>query len=72
MAASKGRVAIVVPVYKDSLTDDESISLRHLERVLGSYDRYVFIPEGRRFGIEGFRRLSFPAGAAGRDIARRS
>ena len=61
MAAAEGRVAIVVPVYRESLTDDESISLRHLERVLGAYDRYVFVPKGLRFGIEGFRRLSFPA-----------
>jgi Protein of unknown function (DUF5672) len=61
MPASTGRVAIVVPVYRDSLTDDESISLCHLERVLGTYDRYVFVPKGLRFGIDGFHRLSFPA-----------
>jgi len=61
MAAANGRVAIVVPVYRDSLTDDETISLRHLERVLGSYDRYAFVPEGLQFGNDGFRRLSFPS-----------
>jgi hypothetical protein len=61
MAASQGRVAIVVPTHRDSLTDDEIISLRHLERVLGNYDKYLVVPKGLRFGIDGFHRLSVPA-----------
>jgi hypothetical protein len=61
MAAGKRSVAIVVPTHRDSLPDDEIISLRHLERVLGSYDKFVVVPEGSEFAIDGFRRMPVPA-----------
>jgi hypothetical protein len=37
-------VAVVVPVYRPGLNADERVSLRHLERVLGGYDRFLVVP----------------------------
>ena len=38
-------VAIVVPMYKEILSSDEQISLRHLEHYLGGYDKYIIAPK---------------------------
>ena len=35
------RAAVVVPYWGAELGEDDRISLRHLERFLGRYDRYV-------------------------------
>lgn len=45
MSKKKKNVAIVVPTYKEILTPDEEISLRHLRHFLGDYDKYLFIPD---------------------------
>lgn len=54
------RVAIVVPAPaggRKELTRDEEISLRHLERFLGKYDRYMIVPEGGGPSLPGFREM---------------
>lgn len=50
----KKNVAIVVPMYKTSLNEDETISMLHLHRFLGDYDRYFMSPKGLKFKFEGF------------------
>ncbi len=39
-------VAIVIPIYKDSLTADEQISFRQLRHFLSGYDSYFAAPQG--------------------------
>jgi hypothetical protein len=56
----EGEVAVVVPVYRPGLNADERVSLRHLERVLGGYDRFLVMPESLRFGLDGFGVKRFP------------
>jgi Protein of unknown function (DUF5672) len=53
-------VAIVVPVYRSQLDEDELISLRHLERHLSRYDRYLIEPRSLGVGLDGFRIERFP------------
>jgi hypothetical protein len=55
-------VAVVVPAYRDSLTDDERISFRHLDRFRGQYDRYLVMPKRLDFGLDGFRAARFADG----------
>lgn len=43
-------VAIVIPIYKDAISEDERISLRHLEHYLGGYERYFIAPRGLEIG----------------------
>ncbi len=38
-------VVIVVPIYRDTFSDDERLSLRHLETFLGDYDHVFLVPE---------------------------
>lgn len=40
-----GTVAIVVPLYKETLTSDERVSLAHLTRFLGEYPQYTMKPD---------------------------
>jgi hypothetical protein len=48
-------VAVSVMLHnREWLTDDERISLRHLERYLGHYDRYCVAPRGLRVNLPGF------------------
>ena len=65
------RVAIVVPFPdRPVLTADEQISLRHLERHLGHYDRFIVAPEGLEIGAyPGYRVLPFPRRFFGSAIA---
>jgi len=42
----KKRVVVAVPVYKEEITDDEKVSMRHLKHYLSSYDIILFAPEG--------------------------
>lgn len=53
-------VAIVVPSHTPSLTRDERISLAHLERHLGAYDRYLAVPRSYAEGPPGFELKRFP------------
>lgn len=53
-------VAIAVPLSnKNFFTEDEKISLRHLEKFLFSYDRYFLIPEGLEIHCDGFGKKRF-------------
>lgn len=61
VAREDSRVAVAVPVYRDSLSDDEQISVRHLQRFLGEYPIYVFEPEGLDCPLRGYREIRFPA-----------
>ncbi len=48
-------VAIAVPLTeRHYLTDEEKISIKHLETYLGGYDRYLIEPKGMNFNIDGF------------------
>jgi hypothetical protein len=58
--AREDAVAVVVPVYREELGPDEQVAIRHLDRHLGSYDRYLLMPEGLRFTIDGYRACRFP------------
>lgn len=55
-------VAVVVPMANRSeLLPDEEISLRHLRRFLGGYDKFLVVPPGMDTMIEGFDLIRFPA-----------
>jgi len=47
-------VAVVVPVYREELTADERISLKHLTRFLQNYPKYQMSPRSLRLRLEGF------------------
>lgn len=54
-------VAIVVPLStRAELAPDEQVSLRHLRRHLGRYDRFLLAPEGLDPGLDDFRVKRFP------------
>lgn len=42
------KVAIVIPNYKESLNQEEIISLVQCRKILGQYDRYFVIPKGMK------------------------
>lgn len=48
------RVAVVVPAYKEQMSADESVSVRHLRHFLGGYDKYLVSPDKLNFSLEGF------------------
>jgi hypothetical protein len=47
-------VAIVVPIYKDRLSPEESISFNHVTRFLGEYEKYVIAPKHLKVQFPGF------------------
>lgn len=52
--AIEKRVAIAVPWFdRDYILDSEKTSLRHLHAHLGKYDKYLVIPEGLDFELDG-------------------
>jgi hypothetical protein len=56
------RVAVVVPAPPDGrrqLTADEQVSLRHLEKFLGHYDRFMVVPKGDYPPLPGFKKKAF-------------
>jgi hypothetical protein len=53
--------AVVVPMYKATLSPSEELSLRSLRHHLSGYPLVLVIPEGLDVSVEGFSRLSFPA-----------
>ncbi len=68
MNNNKKKVAIVVPMYKNTLNDDEVISMRHLFTHLGEYDRFFMSPSGLElpkdgwfegFGVKYFKKRFF-------------
>ena len=60
----KEEIVIVVPIYKNQLSDLEKISLIQLQRVLGDYPRVFQAPESLEFDYgclgEGFSVERFP------------
>lgn len=53
-------VAVAVPLSNSStFTDDEKISLRHLDRHLGRYDRFLVVPDTLQIKVNGFREMRF-------------
>jgi hypothetical protein len=52
-------VALVVPIYRPTLEPDEQVSLRHLDRFLSSFDRFLVKPEGLELSLDGYRARSF-------------
>src|ERR1700754_1246058 len=63
-------VAILVLLSsRPSITEEEKISLRHLEHYLGRYDRYLVGPPGSPIRLEGFRIKTLPRKFFGSVIA---
>jgi hypothetical protein len=56
---AKKTVAVVVPLYREKLTADEEISIRHLKRFLGDYDKYLVVPEKLKVTLPGFETKRF-------------
>jgi hypothetical protein len=55
-------VAIIVPASaRTELFDEEEVSMRHLLRFLGSYDKYLITPPGESLRHEGFKIATFPS-----------
>lgn len=63
-------VAIVVPLStRPTLTEEEKISVRHLNHYLGKYDKYLAGPPSSPIRLEGFKIQTFPAKFFGTAIA---
>lgn len=64
------RAAITIPLSnRVELTDSERLSLRHLETYLGSYDKFLVVPEGlpvcrKGFELKPFNKRFFGSGRA--------
>src|SRR5215468_2191787 len=54
-------VAVVTPVVRFPLREEEEISLRHLRQHLGRFDRYVIVEDRLPTGWSDFRLKKFPA-----------
>lgn len=53
-------VAVVVPISnRPELTADEEISIRHLRRFLGGYDKFLVAPRGLKFQLPEFETRYF-------------
>ncbi len=57
MSSNESKVAVVIPAYKARPDPDEEISLRHVETVLGRYQRFFMTPEGLGWKRPGFEVL---------------
>jgi hypothetical protein len=54
------RVAIVVPLSaRKELLPEEEVSMRHLLRFLGSYDKFLVLPKGLGFRHDSFTTIEF-------------
>ena len=45
---SKENIAIVIPIYKEVLSENERISIRQCKKILGDYDVYFIHPYGMK------------------------
>ncbi len=57
------KVAIVIPTHKNKLGRDDLISLNHLQKHLGKYDKYFVIPrkiDTKKFRYPGIKFIRFP------------
>ena len=52
-------VAIIVPIYKKSLSGSEQISMRHLFHFLGKYDKYIIAPQKLELDYPDFKIVRF-------------
>lgn len=60
LRADRKLIAIVVPLSnRKFLSEEEKVSLFHLEKFLFSYDRYLIMPESLDFQVDGFREKRF-------------
>lgn len=57
--ASRNLVAIVTPQHKFPLSAEERISLSHLRKHLGSFDRYIVCPRSQRPNLPDFEKVCF-------------
>ncbi len=55
----KKTVAIVVPMYKEKLSENEKISIKHLLHFLGNYDKYFITPKKLRTNHPEFKIIKF-------------
>lgn len=53
------RVAVVVPMYKRSLSDEEAISMAHVRHYLARYDKYLITPRSLDVQIDSFHIKKF-------------
>jgi len=51
------QVAIMVPLPSPDLSEDDEISLRHLRKHLGGYEKHLLVPKGMEVNMEGFSLL---------------
>lgn len=59
-SSEKALVAIVVPLSdRNTFTADERISLKHLDKHLSAYDRYIVLPEHLDLKMAGFKEKRF-------------
>lgn len=58
---AKRDFVVVVPAYRTRLSDDERLSLRHLEHFLPEAEKILVMPEGLDFGREGYGEARFAA-----------
>lgn len=58
---SKTVAILVLLSTRPNLTEEEKLSLRHLEHYLGKYDKYLVGPPESPIRIDGFRIKNFPA-----------
>ncbi len=57
------KVAIIIPFHKNKLSDDEKVSIRHLIKFLGNYDKFLVLPESIKkvsFKIPQIKIINFP------------
>jgi hypothetical protein len=59
------RVAIMVPLPSPQLSEDDRISMRHLRKHLGGYDKFLLVPQGMRADLEGFSVVELDRGHFG-------
>jgi hypothetical protein len=53
-------VAILVPIYRNIISPEEKVSLRHLIKYLCHYDKYMIVPADLNITYSGFKIKHFP------------
>ncbi len=59
------RVAIMVPLPSPKLSEDDEISMRHLRKHLGGYEKFLLVPKGTQVDFAGFSALELDPGHFG-------
>jgi hypothetical protein len=58
LRTDRKQVAIAVPLSTNNfLSEDEKVSLWHLEKYLLAYDRYLIMPESLEIQVDGFNEI---------------